>query len=107
MSTRLKPRPRPVVYVLNEAEAALYAPAKVLILRPSGFPESPAAVLDVLDAEGAVLRRVLVNGIKVSPRNLALLIEPRGEGYHGGPPESTSTAAYHEHSIPRCLKVAD
>ena len=86
MSTRLKPRPQAVVYTLTPTEAALYAPAVALVLRPSGDPGAPSAVLDVLDAQGAVLRRVLVNGVKISTRTLPLLIEPRGDGYHGCPP---------------------
>ena len=107
MSTRPKPRPQVAVYVLDADESRTYAPAKVLILRPSGDIADPAAVLDVYDAEGSLLRRVLVNGIKVSARTLPLLIEPRGEGYHGGPPESTAILSAREHFDDVRLKVAD
>lgn len=81
-----RPRLQPIVYVLSPKEADLYAPARVLVLRPSGDRNNPSAVLDVLDGEGAVVRRVLVNGLAVSTRTLPLLIEPRGEGYRGQPP---------------------
>jgi hypothetical protein len=91
MSTRLKPRPKPIAYVLTPAEQALYAPAVALVLRPSGDVDAPSAVLDVLDGEGALVRRVLVNGLPVSTRTLPLLIEPRGDGYHGQPPSTYET----------------
>lgn len=104
---KARPRPQASVYVLNTDEAALYAPAKVLILRPSGDIADPAAVLDVYDANGTLLRRVLVNGIPVTSRTLPLLIEPRGEGYHGGPPASESTITAREHFGDVRLKVAD
>lgn len=97
-SRRFRPRPQPIVYVLSEDEADLYAPAKVLVLRPSGDRDNPSAVLDVLAGDGAVVRRVLVNGIAVSTRTLPLLIEPRGEGYRGQPP-STEAGPRPTHSI--------
>lgn len=97
-SRRFRPRPRPIVYVLRAEEADLYAPARVLVLRPSGDRDNPSAVLDVLDDKGAVIRRVLVNGLSVSTRTLPLLIEPRGEGYRGQPP-SGEAAPCPVHSV--------
>lgn len=86
MKLPIHARSRSIVYVLSTEEADLYAPARVLVLRPSGDRDNPSAVLDVLDGEGAIVRRVLVNGVAVSTRTLPLLIEPRGEGYRGQPP---------------------
>ena len=100
MTTKLPihARSRSIVYVLSPAETETYAPAKVLVLRPTGDRDTPSAVLDICDAEGAVLRRVLVNGLTVSTRTLPLLIEPRGEGYHGQPP-SGEAAPRQGHSV--------
>ena len=99
MSTRLKPRPQAIPYVLTSAERALYAPAVALVLRPSGDVDAPSAVLDVLDGEGALVRRVLVNGLGVSTRTLPLLIEPRGEGYRGQPPSTEASPVPHARSV--------
>src|SRR4030042_6822032 len=79
------PKPKPKVYVLSEKEMETFVPVAVLVLHPCGDVKDPSAILDVLDTEGKVLRRVLVNGVALSSRTLPLLVDPSSVGYHGGP----------------------